>query len=345
LKSNSMNLIQENSSLHDLNTFGIRVKARYLARIASEQALKKVSESPVFRESQQLILGGGSNILFTKDFEGLVLKVDLRGIQVVEEKDQSVIIQVGAGENWHQLVLYCVEHGWGGVENLSLIPGTVGAAPIQNIGAYGVEIRQVLQHVDGIHLETGRSQRFEVDDCRFGYRESVFKNDLRQKFFISSVTLRLSRKSHRLDTHYGALQQVLERNKVDHPTIQDISDAVISIRQSKLPDPAVLGNAGSFFKNPTVPLLHVDSLRKDYPSLPVYPVDNQNVKIAAGWLIEQCGWKGKTIGNVGVHEQQALVLVNFGDGKGEEIFQLAMKIQESVIKKFGITLATEVNVI
>ena len=337
--------IHENTSLQGLNTFGIEAYAKYLAHITTPEGLGKVVDHSIFKNSPRLVLGGGSNILFTKDYEGLILKVDIQGIQVVEESNQSVLIQVGAGENWHQFVLHCIHHEWGGIENLSLIPGTVGAAPIQNIGAYGAEVSQVIEYVDGVDLETGKSQRFNQDECKFGYRESVFKVDLRENIFISSVTLRLTKKKHQLDTRYGAVQDVLTRNKIVQPTIRDISDAVISIRQSKLPDPAVIGNAGSFFKNPPADINHVRDLQKQYPSMPVYPIDNQNVKIPAGWLIEQCGWKGKRIGNVGVHEKQALVLVNFGGGKGGEIFHLATKIQESVFQKFGISLSTEVNII
>jgi UDP-N-acetylmuramate dehydrogenase len=337
--------IQENASLKQLNTFGIPAKARYLTHITSQESLVALTKGTLFGSVKHLILGGGSNILFTKDYDGLVMKVDLSGKTLLEETDGDVLISVGAGENWHRFVLYCISHGWGGIENLSLIPGSVGAAPIQNIGAYGVEVEKLIEYVDGIDLTTGESRRLTHPECRFGYRESVFKHDLRENFFISSVTLRLTKKNHRLDTHYGALQEVLERNKITHPGIKEISDAVIDIRSSKLPDPSVIGNAGSFFKNPTVLAQFAKTLQGAYPSMPVYPVDNQYVKIPAGWLIEQCGWKGKKSGRVGVHERQALVLVNFGDAMGEEILQLATEIQDSVKKKFGVSLMTEVNII
>ncbi len=337
--------IHENVSLQHFNTFGTRAMARYLVNLSSEEELLELSKEPLFARSPRLILGGGSNILFTKDFDGLVMKVDILGKTLVEETDDFVLVKVGAGEPWHPFVLHCISQGWGGIENLSLIPGTTGAAPIQNIGAYGVEIKKVIEYVDGVDLTTGNHQRFTRDECRFGYRESVFKHDLRENIFISSITLRLTKKNHLLDTHYGAIREVLDRNKITRPTIKEISDAVVSIRQSKLPDPKVVGNAGSFFKNPTVSVAQADVIRKSHPAMPVYPVDNQNVKLPAGWLIEQCGWKGKRIGHVGVHEQQALVLVNFGEGNGEEIFQLATKIQASVHEKFGVSLMTEVNII
>ncbi len=338
-------IIHENASLQRLNTFGIQVKARYLVHINSQDELSELTKEPIFTQVPRLILGGGSNILFTKDFDGLVMKVDILGKRVVSETDETVLVDIGAGEVWHSLVLYCIDKDWGGIENLSLIPGTAGAAPIQNIGAYGVEIQKVVEYVDGMDLITGDHRRFTHGECQFGYRESVFKQDLREKFFISSITLRLSKKYHQFDTHYGAIREVLDRNKITHPTIREVSDAVISIRRSKLPDPSVIGNAGSFFKNPTVDRAVAETIRKSYPNIPLYQIDNQNVKIPAGWLIEQCGWKGKQVGRVGVHEQQALVLVNLGGGNGEEIFQLATKIQESVGKKFGVSLMTEVNII
>lgn len=337
--------IQENRSIQALNTFGIPANARFLAHITSLEDLQEVVKLSPLKSSRRLILGGGSNILFTKDFDGLILKVDVMGKTVHEENDDTVLVTVGAGENWHEFVRYCLGQNWGGIENLSLIPGTAGAAPIQNIGAYGVEIKNVLVYVDGLDLITGQPRRFNHDECRFGYRESVFKHDLHEKIFVSSITLRLTRRSHRLDTHYGAIQEVLRKHKIDRPTILDVSDAVIAIRRSKLPDPSVLGNAGSFFKNPTVDESLASDIRSRYPKMPSYPSDNQKVKIPAGWLIEACGWKGKRIGNVGVHDQQALVLINLGNGTGEEIFQLATKIQESVKEKFGIALTTEVNII
>jgi UDP-N-acetylmuramate dehydrogenase len=336
---------QEHASLQHLNTFRIAARARVLTHIDSLEDLHELTQHHYFTESRRLILGGGSNILFTRDFDGLMIKVNITGKSVIEESDHHVLVSAGAGENWHAFVQHCIDQDWGGLENLSLIPGTVGAAPIQNIGAYGVELQKVIEYVDGVDLTSGVHRRLNREECQFGYRESVFKHLLRENFFISSITLRLTKKDHHLDTRYGAIQEVLDRNKITQPTIRDVGDAVIAIRRSKLPDPAVIGNAGSFFKNPTVRVEVADALRKDHPSMPSYPVDSQHVKIPAGWLIEQCGWKGKRMGHVGVHEQQALVLVNFGGAKGEEIFVLATKIQESVNKTFGVFLMTEVNII
>jgi UDP-N-acetylmuramate dehydrogenase len=337
--------IEENVSLKHLNTFGIDSKAKYLVEIFSVKALQELIQHPVYQSNKHLILGGGSNLLFTKDFDGIVIKTSIKGITLLEQNEDDVFVQAASGENWHEFVMHCMKHHWGGVENLSLIPGTVGAAPIQNIGAYGIEIKDVITNVVGIDLSSGAQRSFTNSECGFNYRESVFKQELKEKYFISSITLRLTKKKHHLNTQYGAIQEVLKQLNIVLPTIDDVSNAVIAIRQSKLPDPNVIGNAGSFFKNPTIDKNLFESIRKDHPSIPSYPSDNQNVKIPAGWLIEQCGWKGKRIGNIGVHPQQALVLVNYGDGKGEEIFLLAMKIQSSVKEKFGVTLTTEVNII
>ena len=337
--------IKENISLQHLNTFGIDAKAKFFIEVSTDQVLQELLHHAVFRNNKYLILGGGSNILFTKNFDGLVIKSAMMGITVTAENDDFIFVRAGSGENWHQLVMHCLQHNWGGVENLSLIPGTAGAAPMQNIGAYGVEIQNVIENVNGIELSTGALRTFTNSDCHFNYRESIFKQELKEKYFISSITLRLTKKKHQINTSYGAIQDILKQQNITDPTIQDVSVAVMSIRQSKLPDPRVIGNAGSFFKNPTVHEKEVELIKKEYPSIPIYPIGNQNVKVAAGWLIEQCGWKGKKLGNIGVHPQQALVLVNYGNGKGEEIFQLAMKIQASVKDKFGITLATEVNII
>ena len=337
--------VEENISLKGLNTFGIQASAAYFVEVSSEMELNELIAHPVFRAKKHLILGGGSNILFTRNFDGLVIKAAFKGISSLDLNDNHVLVRAGSGENWHHLVKYCLQNNWGGIENLSLIPGTAGAAPMQNIGAYGVEIKDVIENVTGIDMRSGVSRLFENSDCHFNYRESVFKQELKEKYFISSITLRLTKRKHQLNLQYGAIQDVLKQHQIDHPTMQDVSNAVIAIRQSKLPDPAVIGNAGSFFKNPTVSEKEFSLLRQAHPSIPSYPADNHNVKIPAGWLIEQCGWKGKTFGNIGVHPHQALVLVNYGDGNGEEIFQLAMKIQTSVHEKFGVTLTTEVNVL
>lgn len=336
--------IEENVSLRSYNTFGIDANARYFCRISTEAQFQELIHSVEFKNERHLILGGGSNLLFTRDFDGLVIKVDLKGIMIAAEYDDHILLEINSGEAWHELVMYCVQHDWGGVENLSLIPGSVGAAPIQNIGAYGVEIQEVVHLIKGIDLKTGEPASYTKDKCGFGYRESIFKHELKEKYFISSVTLSLTKKNHRINVSYGAIQDTLNvMNAL--PTIQSISEAVIQIRRSKLPDPSLIGNAGSFFKNPTISLSHYQNLKNIHPQIPSYPTVNQEVKVPAGWLIEQCGWKGKRINNIGVHAHQALVLVNYGNGKGEDIYQLAMQIQLSVKEKFNILLTPEVNII
>lgn len=337
--------VQENVDLFPYNTFAIHANARYFVVVRSVDDARDVFGSELFRRNPHLILGGGSNILLTKDFDGIVVKNEISGIEMVSQNDSSVALRVGSGENWHHLVMYCVERGLGGIENLSLIPGTVGAAPMQNIGAYGVEIREVIREVEAIELKTGKLRRFNGDECAFGYRESVFKQELRNQYFISSITLSLTRKAHRFNVSYGAIRDVLTEKGVNEISIGAISDAVIEIRRKKLPDPAVIGNAGSFFKNPSIDEASFALLKREYPAIPSFPGENRLVKIPAAWLIEQCGWKGKTFDNIGVHKHQALVLVNYGDGEGEKIWELAMKIQSSVKEKFNIHLQPEVNVI
>ena len=337
--------IHENFDLKPFNTFGIAARARFFATVSKEEQFFELLQSPVYQDHSVLILGGGSNILFTHDFEGLVIQNDIKCRRIVHESGSHVDVEFGAGEVWHECVMDVVGRGWGGIENLSLIPGTVGAAPMQNIGAYGVEVKDVIKEVRAIDRRTGAVRTFTNEECEFGYRESVFKHALKEKFFISSVTLTLTTKDHRLNTSYGAIDETLKRMNVTQPTIHSISDAVIAIRQSKLPDPRVIGNAGSFFKNPTVKLDVYNTLKQREPSIPGYISENQEVKVPAGWLIEQCGWKGKRFDDVGVHANQALVLVNYGDAKGEEVFQLSKDIQSSVVDRFGITLQVEVNIV
>jgi UDP-N-acetylmuramate dehydrogenase len=337
--------IKDQVDLFPYNTFRIHAVARHLVTIRTVEEARKAFSSELFRKHRHLILGGGSNILLTGDFEGIVVKNEISGITTLQEDDAKVILKVGSGENWHRFVMYCVERGLGGVENLSLIPGTVGAAPMQNIGAYGVEIREVIHNVEAIEMKTGTIRVFDRDECAFGYRESIFKQELKGQYFISSITLSLTKKNHRYNVSYGAIKDVLREKNVQELSIRAISDAVIAIRSSKLPDPAIIGNAGSFFKNPSVTPNFFESLKKNYPAIPSFPGENHLIKVPAGWLIEQCGWKGKTLGNIGVHKHQALVLVNYGDGKGRDIWQLAMDIQSSVKEKFGINLHPEVNVI
>lgn len=337
--------IQKNVSLKPLNTFGLEAKARVFVEVKSIEELQEVLQSEIAHDNEMFILGGGSNVLLSKDFEGLVVKNSITGKEVVHETDDFVLVKVGAGENWHNFVLYALEKGWGGIENLSLIPGTMGAAPMQNIGAYGVEIKEVFENLQAVNISSGEVEKFNKQACRFGYRESIFKNKVKGQYIITHVTLKLTKKDHELNTSYGAISETLEALKVKKPTIQDVSEAVIKIRQSKLPDPAKIGNAGSFFKNPSVDRIQYEELKTEYPHIPGYDLPDNNVKVPAGWLIEQCGWKGVTRGAIGVHKKQALVLVNYGGGSGDELKNLAEEIRASVIEKFGIELNAEVNII
>lgn len=340
-----MVVIKNNIDLKPFNTFGISAIARHYVAIGSAEDLINLIETDLYKNEKRLILGGGSNILLTKNFEGLVIHNNLKGIQRSTETDDYITLAIGSGEDWHPFVMHCIKNNWGGVENLSLIPGTVGAAPMQNIGAYGVEIKEVVEKVEGIDLTTGESKTYTNSQCKFGYRESVFKSELKEKIFISSVTLTLSKKTHLLRTDYGAINTILHEMNASSPTIQTISEAVIKIRKQKLPNPAELGNSGSFFKNPSVSSSTYESLKKSHSDMPGYPSVNQTVKIPAAWLIEQCGWKGKRTNDAGVHHEQALVLVNFGNATGKEILDLSMLIRSDVYKKFHIKLTPEVNII
>jgi len=335
-------------SLKAFNTFGIDSTAQYFVEVSSAVQLQELLREDQWKRTPKLILGGGSNLLFTSHFEGLVIKVGIGGIEVVVENQEEVWINVGAGENWHQLVVHCIEQGWGGIENLSLIPGTVGAAPMQNIGAYGVEIKDVFESLQAVQISSGKVRGFTAEDCKFGYRESVFKNIYKGQFIITSVVLKLSKRPV-INTSYGAIEEVLtERlgeNALEQASIRDVSDAVIHIRQSKLPDPTEIGNAGSFFKNPIVSAAQYESLKQKYQKVPGYPLSETEVKVPAGWLIEQAGWKGKRFGDVGVHDRQALVLVNHGGATGEAVKKLAYDIQQSVQEKFGVLIQPEVNIV
>nr|WP_299344537.1 UDP-N-acetylmuramate dehydrogenase [Allomuricauda sp.] len=335
--------IEENISLKPYNTFGIDVKARFFVEITSLLQLQKVLDLKAYPE--RFILGGGSNLLLTKDIETLVLYINLKGINVIEETSEHVIVKAMAGENWHGLVLWCLDQGFGGLENLSLIPGNVGTAPIQNIGAYGVELKDVFERCTAMEVATGELIEFDSEACQFGYRDSIFKNKQKGKYIITSVNFRLTKSNHLLNTAYGAIETELKQKEVVYPTIQDISKAVITIRRSKLPDPNEIGNSGSFFKNPVVGKKVVQRIQKDFPEVPFYEVDGEKYKIPAGWLIEKCGFKGKRFGDAGVHEKQALVLVNHGEASGEEILALAMSIQNEVKKQFKIEIQPEVNII
>jgi UDP-N-acetylmuramate dehydrogenase len=337
--------IQQNVDLLPFNTFGIQAIAKYFTTVTSIDDARSVFSSEIFKKEKHFILGGGSNLLLTKNFDGLVIKVEIKGKEIVDEDESNITLRVGSGENWHAFVMYCVDRNLGGVENLSLIPGTVGAAPMQNIGAYGVEIKKNILSVEAVEIATGDVRNFSNEACHFGYRESIFKQEAKDKFLISSVALKLTKKDHHFNITYGAIDETLKSLGAPVLSLKAISDAVIYIRSNKLPDPSRIGNAGSFFKNPSIPADLMDFIKKDFPSLPSYPSTNGLVKIPAAWLIEQCGWKGKTFNNIGVHQHQALVLVNYGGGEGEKIWELAMKIQASVKEKFNITLQPEVNVI
>ncbi|MDF2157769.1 UDP-N-acetylmuramate dehydrogenase [Algoriphagus sp. CAU 1675] len=333
--------IQENISLQAFNTFGINKNARFFTVCKSIDDLKDSLSFAAKKNLPVLILGGGSNILLTKDLEALVMKNELKGIHKIKEDKEYVWVEVGAGEIWHDWVMTAIENNWAGIENLSLIPGTVGASPMQNIGAYGVEIKEVFEELKALNRKTLEIEKFDAEACQFGYRESVFKNELKDQYIICSVTFRL-RKNPIFKTEYGAIQEILEKNKSQKISIKSISDAVIAIRKSKLPNPKEIGNAGSFFKNPTISNKQYERIRSEYPQIPGYPTE-EGIKIPAAWLIEQAGWKGKRFGEIGVHEKQPLVLVNYGKGEGKEVKSLSEKIQKSVLEKFGIQLTPEVN--
>lgn len=335
--------MQENFSLKSYNTFGLEASARYFQALTNYNQLEALNRLPCFG-SKRLILGGGSNILLTEDFEGLVVQNSLKGIELIREEDNDVYIKAAAGESWHDFVLHCIQKGWAGIENLSLIPGRVGASPMQNIGAYGVELKDVFDQLEAWNIDKEQIECFDRDSCNFGYRESVFKNSLKDKYIILSVTLKLS-KSPKINVSYGAIEEVLKQMNIQNPGIKEVSDAVIAIRSEKLPNPAEIGNAGSFFKNPVIPNEQVNSLLKTYPNMPHYPIDNQFTKVPAGWLIEQAGWKGKRFGDYGVHKNQALVLVNYGGARGQDIQRLAYEIKEDISSKFGIEINPEVNFI
>lgn len=336
-------MLQRNTLLKTHNTFGINASASFFARFKSEEELLVLLKEN--KNHELFILGGGSNILFTKNFEGLVLKNEIKGFNILQESDKSVLVEAGAGMNWHEFVLKCLDLNFGGVENLSLIPGNVGASPMQNIGAYGVEIKDVFEYLDAIHIKTGTLKRFTNKDCAFGYRESIFKNKVKGEYIISRVGFRLT-KEHVINTSYGAINKELENQNILNPNIKDVSNAVIAIRKSKLPDPNKIGNAGSFFKNPIIPLATLTVLQEKYPSVPNYPAGAESVKLAAGWLIEQAGWKGKTFNeSYGVHKNQALVLVNYGNATGNEILNLSNLIIKDVKEKFGVQLEREVNIL
>lgn len=335
---------EENISLRQRHTFATDTRARMAATIAQTADLKSLIQTTVWQEYPRLILGQGSNTLFNQDFPGLVLFNQIQGIELLKESSDHIWLKIGAGENWHQFVQYCIQHNYAGIENLSLIPGTVGAAPIQNIGAYGVELESVFEELSAIELSSGQEKIFKHNDCDFGYRYSVFKSSLANQYCITHVTLRLNKIPHyHLD--YGQIQDVLKEMNISTPSIQSISEAVTTIRRRKLPDPTQLPNAGSFFKNPVIENSQFELLQQKYPTISHYSQPNNKTKIAAAWLIEQCGWKGKRLGPVGVHENQALVIINYDHGSGKEICDLAKAIQSDVKTKFSIDLIPEVCIV
>lgn len=336
-------MIVQDFSLKEYNTFGIASFARYFATFSSAEELQNILKN-IKNIPSKTILGGGSNILFTRNYDGCILKNEIQGIHVVKEDDEFVYVRAGAGILWHHFVTYCVQKNYGGIENLSLIPGSAGASPIQNIGAYGVEIKDVFYELEALHLQEGAIQKFRAADCAFGYRDSVFKKKYKGQFAVLYITCRL-RKQPVLHISYGAIKAELEKAGVTEPSVQSVSEAVINIRTSKLPDPARIGNAGSFFKNPVITREEAARLHERYPSMPHFEAGTAGIKIPAGWLIEQCGWKGYRRGDAGCYEKQALVLVNYGNATGKEIYNLSEEIKISVKEKFGIELEREVNIL
>lgn len=335
-----MNILN-NISLKEYNTFGVEVYAKRFVIISSFYDLQQLLKI----EKELFLISGGSNMLLTKDIEKLVVFINIKGVSINKENEKSVHITVNSGENWHEFVLWCISKNYGGVENLSLIPGNVGTCPIQNIGAYGVEVKETITKVEALKIETGKLVTFSNTECNFGYRNSIFKNEAKGKYIITSVSFQLTKTIHQLNTSYGAIETALKEKKCLKPTIKDVSEAVIAIRKSKLPDPKEIGNSGSFFKNPVISTQQFIELQKKHPTIPSYKISETETKVPAGWLVEKCGFKGKRFGDAGVHEKQALVLVNYGNAKGIEIYNLAKKIQKTIFEKFQISLEIEVNII
>jgi len=332
---------QSNFQLKEYNTFGISAQAKEFVAVSNTDEL-----ASVLKTNQDIfVLGGGSNMLLTQNIEKLVVHINFKGIEIVKEDENFVWVKAQAGENWHEFVLYCIEHNFGGIENLSLIPGNVGTTPIQNIGAYGVEIKDTFDGCTAMKIDTQNIQSFDKATCNFGYRESIFKNELKNQYIITDVTFKLTKKDHKINTSYGAIDAELEKNNITNPTLKQISNAVIAIRQSKLPNPKELGNSGSFFKNPIILKADYEKAKQNHPEMPHYVVSETEVKVPAGWLIEQAGFKGKRFGDAGIHKNQALVLVNYGNATGQEILAVSKDIQQTIFEKFGIHIEAEVNVI
>ncbi|WBX70177.1 UDP-N-acetylmuramate dehydrogenase [Tenacibaculum retecalamus] len=333
--------IKENISLKKYNTFGIHVNAKRFVTIDSLYDLQQLLK----KEKDIFLISGGSNMLLTKDIEKLVVHINMKGISIDRENNNNVHLTVNAGENWHEFVLWCVSENYGGIENLSLIPGNVGTCPIQNIGAYGIEVKDTITRVEAVDIKTGKLVTFSNAECEFGYRNSIFKNVAKGKYIITAVSFKLTKNEHKLNSSYGTIETELVSKNIINPTIKNISEAVIAIRQSKLPDPKKIGNSGSFFKNPVISKADFDKLQKEFSTIPSYVISESEIKVPAGWLIEQCGFKGKNYGDYGVHEKQALVLVNYGNATGIEIYELAQNIQKTIKDTFSIDLEIEVNII
>lgn len=337
-------VIRKNVNLQPYNTLGVEALAEKFLVLDNADQLPELYSEKVF-DNEVWVLGGGSNVLFSNIVKPLILKNEINFFEIINQNRGTVTIKSGGGMDWHKLVTYCVQNKWGGIENLALIPGTVGAAPIQNIGAYGVELGDIFQSLEAFDMQSGQFRDFDKTACGFGYRDSVFKREFSGRFIITSVTLQLQKPPHTVNREYKSLDEWLRSNKIDAPSISDIYNGVVEIRMNKLPDPADLGNAGSFFKNPVITTTLLDQLRGTYPDMPYYPLSGDSVKIPAGWLIEKAGWKGKRVGRVGTYENQALVIVNHGGASGDEIWSLAQNISKSVEQNFGIELMPEVNIV
>ena len=335
--------IQSNFSLKNLNTFGIEASANQFVAVQNSEELKTILEQK--RSEKKFILGGGSNMLLTKNIEALVIHVNLKGKEIIKETADSVWVESQAGENWHEFVLWTIEHNFGGLENMSLIPGNVGTTPVQNIGAYGTEIKDTFVSCKAISIENQDIRTFSKEECHFGYRESVFKNEEKDNYIITSVIFKLTKRNHKINISYGDISAELAKKSIANPNLKDISNAVIAIRQSKLPDPKELGNSGSFFKNPILLKTEFDKIHQKFPEMKFYEISETEVKVPAGWLIEQAGFKGKRFGDAGIHKNQALVLVNYGNATGQEILNLSKEIQNTVYNIFGINIEAEVNII
>jgi len=336
--------VKENFSLKKYNTFGIDVSTKYFIELTTDSKIENFIKENPYKTLPILILGGGSNILFTKNFDGIILKIETKGIEIIRENDESIFVKAKAGELWNDLVNFCVEKNFGGIENLALIPGCVGASPIQNIGAYGSEMKDTFFELEAIDILHGQRKIFSQQECRLAYRNSIFKNELKGKYIILSVTFKLQ-KTPVINITYSALSKELQKLNLEKPTVEAVRDTVCKIRESKLPDPEIIGNAGSFFKNPSVTVDKYKELKEKFPEIVAYPTEDGNYKLAAGWMIDQCGWKGKRKGNAGVHEKQALVLVNLGNATGNEILDLAREVRASVKNMFDVDIEFEVNII